>query len=820
MPTEMPPAAPLIYLLIYLSAVLTMIGTAIWLARRPAPLRRVTLSESDSRDMRSGRTFSPSFHRPTLEWPAQLRDLAHRWRNFSLFTLLECQESAALWVVFGVALVLRLAFLETLPGTVTADELDFAGNALSILRGQGPHFFGIDWAQEPALSVYMISWSWRLFGTTIFAERLVAALLTAVAVFPFYALLRRHVAAPAALAAALLLESSCWFLHFSRSGWTNGPVILYTLLAAWALVRALERQRWRDWIVFGATLALLLYGYHSGRAVVFAFLAYLVFILWWRWRGTLPGGWQIPLAGTVLAGGVCLLLFLPIVRVALSDLPRFTNRTSAVFIFNSPRPPGETTTDLLIRQTWTAIRSFVLMDTTTGEGRYKGPGQAWLDPISAAFYTIGLVLAARRGRAAWLWWCLFLIPLGMTQILTEGIPDGARGLVAVAPMLYFVALTLDAIVARRLLRSPQMQLALAGVVVLAVVLNVRTYLDWMALPQAAAVRQPAVPAAGFYLWRDFQLERLADQKGIMNAGEYNTLPLGAIAAQLAGEAGPEIAPEAPLNTTPQELPSRQVATIGGAGDESGQLNTPRGIAIDRQGNYYVADPARGKIVRYAPDGTFLTEWGNAEQLTHPWSVVVTPDNTIAVLDADAGRIVRYDQQGTFLGVVATLSGPTISRGMTLGLDGRIYVANTAGNRLIMLPGTGPVPTPLTGPPARSATYDQPTAAIAAADGTYYVYEPGSNQLRGIGPDGRLRFTQRAPSTDTISAGGLALLPDGRLLLADPGRHRVMVYRPNGELLGYFMVEGTPQGLGITPTGMIAVTDANGRCIRVYALGDH
>jgi sugar lactone lactonase YvrE/4-amino-4-deoxy-L-arabinose transferase-like glycosyltransferase len=817
MSTEITPAAPLINLLLYLSAILVMVGTAVWLNRRPASIHRATLAESDAL---GGPSLRPAFPIPALDWSPQLGQFAERWRRFSLFVWLEAGERGALWAVFGVTLIIRLAFLETVPRTVSADEIASGGDALGLLRGQGPSFFGLDGSQQSALGVYLISWSWRLFGTTIFAERLVAALLTTVAIVPFYALVRRAVAAPAALAAALLFASSYWFLLFSRSGWTTGPILLYALLAAWALTRALDRQRWRDWAGFGATLALLLYGDSAGRSVVPALLVYLVFALWWRWRGTLPGGWRRPLAGAALAAGVCLVLFLPLARVARDDLPRYIHGPGTVSIFSASRAPGQSTAGLLARQAWATVRSFVLMDTTTGTGRYKGTGQAWLDPLSAALFTVGLVLAVRRARSASLWWCLFLIPLVVTQILTTGDPDGARGFVLIAPMFYFVALALDAIIARPLLSGRRVQLALAGLVAFAVVLNLATYLLWMGSSQAVSARQPAFAATGFNLWRDFQLGRLGENQGIMSLDEYIALAPETVVAQVVAGAKADAPSLAPPEIPTQQFSSRQVATVGGPGDGAGKFDTPRSVAVDRAGNYYVADPVRGKVLRYAPDGTFLSEWGDPDQLAHPWSIAIAPDDTVVVLNAEPGRVLRYDQQGVFIEVVAAIDDFQIARGMALGLDGRLYVAVTSGSRLVALPATGPAPTPLTGPPTGTVTFDQPTAVIAAADGTVYVYEPDRGQLWGFGANGRVRFTQQAPKADTFTGGALALLPDGRLLLADPDEHRVLVFRPDGALLGSFAVEGTPQGLAVSATGRVAVTDVNGRVVRLYEFNAH
>jgi sugar lactone lactonase YvrE len=266
-----------------------------------------------------------------------------------------------------------------------------------------------------------------------------------------------------------------------------------------------------------------------------------------------------------------------------------------------------------------------------------------------------------------------------------------------------------------------------------------------------------------------------------------------------------------------EIEARQLAIIGEAGDAEGELTAPRSVAVDDEGQVYVADPERGKIVRYAHDGTFLNEWGHPEQLGYPSSVVVAPDQTIVALDPEAGRITRYDQDGAFLGVVATLEGR--ARGMSLGLDGQLYVAITSDNQLVVLPGSGPSLATGETLPAEEPAFNQPTSAIADADGSFFVYEPASARLHGYDADGQVRFTQPAPSNDTIGAGALALLPDGRLLLADPIEQRIIVYSTDGDPLGSFGVEGTPQGLSVTPSGMVAVTDTAGQCVRLYDLGE-
>ena len=45
----------------------------------------------------------------------------------------------------------------------------------------------------------------------------------------------------------------------------------------------------------------------------------------------------------------------------------------------------------------------------------------------------------------------------------------------------------------------------------------------------------------------------------------------------------------------------------GSGDN--QLNHPGGIAIDREGNVYVADTRNHRIMKFTSSGTFIKKWG-------------------------------------------------------------------------------------------------------------------------------------------------------------------------------------------------------------------
>lgn len=86
------------------------------------------------------------------------------------------------------------------------------------------------------------------------------------------------------------------------------------------------------------------------------------------------------------------------------------------------------------------------------------------------------------------------------------------------------------------------------------------------------------------------------------------------------------------------------------------------------------------------------------------------------------------------------------------------------------------------------------AGLAAApDGAVYVYDRQVPALRKYDEDGTYVATfgreGGGPGEYKQSDGGLAVLPDGRVLLRDPGNARINVYAPSGESLDHWELRG-------------------------------
>ncbi|HEY7545618.1 MAG TPA: NHL repeat-containing protein, partial [Blastocatellia bacterium] len=99
----------------------------------------------------------------------------------------------------------------------------------------------------------------------------------------------------------------------------------------------------------------------------------------------------------------------------------------------------------------------------------------------------------------------------------------------------------------------------------------------------------------------------------------------------------------------------QVSTIAGGRSpgladgqaEAALFDTPSGIAIDSQGNLFVADTGNDRIRRITPQGEVTTFAGNegSYNLSGPTGIAVTHDGFVFVTDRDSGRIHRITPEG-------------------------------------------------------------------------------------------------------------------------------------------------------------------------------
>lgn len=127
--------------------------------------------------------------------------------------------------------------------------------------------------------------------------------------------------------------------------------------------------------------------------------------------------------------------------------------------------------------------------------------------------------------------------------------------------------------------------------------------------------------------------------------------------------------------------------------------------------------------------------------------------------------------------------------------------------------------------AGDARFSEPFGIVAAEDGTIFVSDAGqANSIRRISPDGSVATLATGFSTPS----GLALAGDGTVYVADTGSHTILRVSPDG-LVSTLAGDGTPGfadgpaararfngpiGIAVVPDGRVVVADTYNDCIRV------
>ena len=123
---------------------------------------------------------------------------------------------------------------------------------------------------------------------------------------------------------------------------------------------------------------------------------------------------------------------------------------------------------------------------------------------------------------------------------------------------------------------------------------------------------------------------------------------------------------------------------GYAFNQNGEMNEPIGVAVDAQGNVYVADSVNHRIQKFDATGAYAAQWPipsggwDPGSYLEPFLALDAQGNLYATAPTNA-QVYKFDPTGKLLGQKGTspkniiLKTPT---GITIGSDGNVYVSDT------------------------------------------------------------------------------------------------------------------------------------------------
>ncbi len=266
--------------------------------------------------------------------------------------------------------------------------------------------------------------------------------------------------------------------------------------------------------------------------------------------------------------------------------------------------------------------------------------------------------------------------------------------------------------------------------------------------------------------------------------------------------------------------------VRGATDPASVAMTPKDVAIGPNGDLYIADIYRNRVLRVDPTGTLVVVAGTGEAtytgdngparnatLRQPHGIAFATNGDLFIADTGNNCVRRVDRNGTIVTIAGTgidgYSGDggaanaamlQVPNGVALAADNTLYIADTNNHVIRMVDPDGVISTIAgngvdgytgDGASATAAMLNSPQGVAVDAGGAVYIADTVNGVVRkvvagtittvagngtiGYGGDGGVATAANltAPSKVAVVAGTLAI--------ADAGGHRIRQVDASGTI---------------------------------------
>jgi len=315
---------------------------------------------------------------------------------------------------------------------------------------------------------------------------------------------------------------------------------------------------------------------------------------------------------------------------------------------------------------------------------------------------------------------------------------------------------------------------------------------------------------------------------------------------------------------------RGLAGFAGEGTSArnARFNTPSGIALDQAGNLYIADTGNHRVRKIAPDGVITTVAGTGEvglrliegpaveaDLNQPRGVAVDAQGNVFFTDSGNHRVCRITSVGLLSTVAGTgmtgssgdggpanearLNSPT---GIAIDASGNLFISDTGNRRVRRVDaGTGAITTVF----SESEGLQSPAGlAMDASDNLYVADKVNGGRVYRVTPAGNVSVFagNGSPnaSPDRVPATQFALLlPNelsfdsaGNLYIIEELNQRVVRITTAGLAISVLNLNGLPfeedetsppifsgrgSGIALDGSGRIYVSDSGNHRVGVIGL---
>lgn len=257
-------------------------------------------------------------------------------------------------------------------------------------------------------------------------------------------------------------------------------------------------------------------------------------------------------------------------------------------------------------------------------------------------------------------------------------------------------------------------------------------------------------------------------------------------------------------------PPAFVLEWGSYGSGEGQFNDPISIAVDGDGNVFVADRHNHMIQKFDGDGRFLAAWGSQGrgdgQFQRPDAIAVGPQGNVFVGDDDG--IQKFTGNGGFIQRLCDCG----SRSLAVDDGGYIYVV--WNNQVRKLDAQGAEITVWGGKGVDDGQFIF-AGGVAVDGGGHVIVTDRDDPYRGVAKfndDGTFVSSWDVDGGQAVDPIETATDAVGNIYVVEHQMDRISVFSPDGALLTRWTLEAPPEGgyfhpydVAVGPDGSVYVT---------------
>ncbi len=254
--------------------------------------------------------------------------------------------------------------------------------------------------------------------------------------------------------------------------------------------------------------------------------------------------------------------------------------------------------------------------------------------------------------------------------------------------------------------------------------------------------------------------------------------------------------------------------------------SPSGVAVDSDGNIYVSYMNDNRVEKFNSSGQVVTDWwsqASGYQFSQPTDIAVDLHGNVYVVDSGTGQIVELTSEGDFL---MTLGGGQLiePQGVTVDSMGNVYAIDASTRQIEKFDGAGSFIMGWGGAGIDDGQFATPRSIAVDSAGNIYVSDSMNNRIQKFASSGTfLKKWGRGGSADGefYQPYGVAVDHEGTIYVSDTGNNRIEKF----DAAGVFVTSwgngsdedqlNMPMGIVVDSAGNVYVADMGNNRIQKY-----